>query len=63
MAKKIEFTNDELEYIRNEYINGKSINLLANEFKVDYGVIQRRLKEMNVFKYATRRWSDQEVFS
>lgn len=62
MAKKIEFTNDELEYIRNEYINGKSINLLANEFKVDYGVIQRRLKEMNVFKYATRRWSDQEVF-
>ena len=61
MAKKIKFTNDELEYIRNEYINGKSINLLASEFKVGYGVIQRRLKDINVFKYVTRRWTEQEI--
>lgn len=61
MAKKTVFTNDELEYIKNEYISGKSINKLANEFNVGYGVIQNRLKKMYVFKYSNKRWSLEDI--
>ena len=45
MAKSKKFTDDELDYIKDEYIHGKSINTLANEFHVGYGTIQNRLKK------------------
>lgn len=61
MAKSKKFTDDELDYIKDEYIHGKSINTLADEFHVGYGVIQNRLKKMQVFRYANRRWSAEDI--
>lgn len=61
MAKSKKFTDDELDYIKDEYIHGKSINILADEFHVGYGVIQNRLKKMQVFRYANRRWSAEDI--
>ena len=61
MAKSKKFTDDELDYIKDEYIHGKSINTLANEFHVGYGTIQNRLKKMQIFRYVNRRWSEEDI--
>ena len=46
MAVKVNFTDSELEYIKNEYIKGKSISYIAKLFGVSYSIIQNRLKNM-----------------
>lgn len=61
MAKIKNFTNDELEYIKNEYLKGKSIKNIAEEFCVGFDTISSYLKKISVFKYKNRRWSDEEI--
>ena len=61
MAVKVNFTDNELEYIKNEYIAGKSISNIAEQFGVTYSIIQNRLKKMNVFKCRNRYWSQEDI--
>ena len=61
MAVKVNFTDSELEYIKNEYIKGKSISYIAKLFGVSYSIIQNRLKNMNVFEYRNRRWTYEDI--
>lgn len=61
MARKRNFTNEELEDIKNLYLNDISIAYIANKYDVTFPLIQNRLKEMNVYKYRNRKWTNDEV--
>ena len=50
-----------MEYIKNEYLNGKSIKLIAEDFNVGFDAISSRLKKMGIFKYKTRHWTNDEI--
>lgn len=61
MAVKVNFTDSELEYIKDEYVKGKSISYIGKHFGVSYSIIQNRLKNMNVFEYRNRRWTSEDI--
>lgn len=60
MARK-RITDQELEYIKHEYLNGKSINDIADDLHSCFRTVSEKLKEMGIFQYKKRRWTDEEI--
>lgn len=61
MAKRIQFTSNDLDMIRKLYTEGTPILKIAERFHVDFSVISDRLKKMGIFQYKGRRWSAKEI--
>lgn len=59
MARKI--TDTDLERIKEKYLDGRSIKLIAQDFNVGFDTISRYLKKMEIFQYKTRRWTNEEI--
>lgn len=61
MAKAKAFTYEELNFIKNEYMNGCSVLNIANKLGTNFGVIQNRLKKMNIYIPKNNRWSQDDI--
>ena len=55
------FTTEELNYIKQEYLNGKSINEIAKDVNSVFSTISLKLKEMGIFQYKNKRWTTKEI--
>ena len=61
MGVRKHFSEEELEYIKEEYMLGRAVLDIAREFNVYYSMIQSRLIEMNIFEYRSQKWTEQEI--
>lgn len=55
------FSEKDLEIIKSEYLNGKSINQIAKEFGTYFNTISNYLKSIGIFQYKDNRWTDKEI--
>lgn len=55
------FSEKDLEIIKSEYLNGKSIHQIAKEFGTYFNTISNYLKSIGIFQYKDNRWTDKEI--
>lgn len=55
------FTNKDIENIKNDYIDGISISEIAKKYNTTYGTIANKLKKIGIFKYTNKRWSKDDI--
>lgn len=61
MAKKIKLSEEQLNYIKEKHVNGTSVSDIAKELNLNYEVVWRRLKSMDVFSSSRNVWTDNEI--
>lgn len=61
MRRKRNFTNEELDDMKNLYLSNVSITNIALKYNTTFQTVQNRLKEMNIFKYKNRKWNKNDI--
>lgn len=61
MGHKRNFTNEELNDMKNLYLDNISITNIALKYNTTFQTVQNRLKEMNIFKYKNRKWNKNDI--